>query len=381
VAGRRGAPPATVRLPPVEGSRGLVVALALLSLVAGLALLARGLGAYRAAQRVAGIGTSRIATLAAGEVRLVGVVEAEVLTLVSPLQSASCVYYRSRIRDPDDVRAIFDEERAVGFRLRDASSAIRVFPRGARWDAPLRFDAASDRTGGDPPGLNVNRGASHRPAVEDREAQIAALLTVRRPADPPGEGPGGESSYFSATLGAGGLGLAAPPRRDYEERRLEPGDTVTVVGSALPFGDLDDPAAADRLDPTLALDDPEVAMNLAEARAAGILAASPEEAWGNAAIPGFAIGRPVRAPELDPEADVPALANQEESAAAEAHFVIPAGELVVAATPEHPLAIVAGTPGEAGAREDTKVLLGMAGAALAIAAAVILALALPGTLA
>ena len=33
-------------------------------------------------------------------------------------------------------------------------------------------------------------------------------------------------------------------------------------------------------------DDPEVAGDLAEARAAGLLAATPEEAWGNAAIPG-----------------------------------------------------------------------------------------------
>ncbi len=279
--------------------------LALLGLVGGLALLGRGLRAYRRAGNVAGIGTSRIATLAAGEIRLVGVIEADVLTLVSPLQSVPCVYYRSRIRVPDDVRTIFDEERAVGFRLRDASGAIRVFSRGARWDAPLRFDATSDRSGDDPPGLNVNPGASTRPAVEDRDAAIAALLTVRQPADSPGEGPGGESGLFSASEGAWGLAPAAPPRRDYEERRLEPGDTVTVVGSALPFGDLDDPATADRFDPTLALDDPEVAMNLAEARAAGILAATPEDAWGNAAIPGFAIGRPARAPALDPGASSP----------------------------------------------------------------------------
>ena len=49
-------------------------------------------------------------------------------------------------------------------------------------------------------------------------------------------------------------------------------------------------------------------MNVAEARAAGILRATPEEAWGNAAIPGFGIGRPTRPPELDPGADRPALA-------------------------------------------------------------------------
>jgi hypothetical protein len=364
----------------VEDVGRVVVWLAAIGIVAGLALLARGLGAYRAAQRVAGIGTSRTMSLAAGEVRLVGVVEADIMTLVSPLQSVPCVYFRSRIREGsgDDTRTVLDEERAVGFRLRDASGSIRVFPRDAQWEVPLCFDAASDWSGDDPPGLNLNLGASLRPAVDDREAQIAALLTVRPPVDLPGEGPGGAPGLFSTFVSAGGLALGGPRRRDYEERRLEPGDTVTIVGSALPFGDLDDPVTADRFDPTLALDDPEVAMNLAEARAAGILAATPEEAWGNAAIPGFAIGRPVRAPELDPEADVPSLASGEEAAAAETRFEIPTGELVVASAPERPLAIVVGTPGEAGAREGSKVLLGMAGAALAIASAVILALALPG---
>jgi hypothetical protein len=360
----------------------VVVALALLGLGAGLALLVRGLVAYRAMQRVAGIGTSRITSLAAGEVRLAGVVEADIMTLVSPLQSVRCVYYRSRIREGsgDDTRTILDEERAVGFRLRDATGGIRVFPRGARWDAPLRFDAAADWDGDDPPGLNLNSGASLSPAIDDREAQIAALLTVRAPVDLAGGEPGDAPSLFSTRVAAGGLALAEPRRRDYEERRLEPGDTITIVGSALPFGDLDDPAAADRFDPTLALDDPEVARNLTEARAAGILEATPEEAWGNAAIPGFGIGRPARAPELDPEADLPVLASRAEATAAEVRFEIPPGELVVAAAPEHPLAIMIGSPGEAVKREDAKVLLGMVGAALAIASAVVLALALPGEL-
>jgi hypothetical protein len=354
--------------------------LALLGLVGGLALLGRGLRAYRRAGRVAGIATSRIATLAAGEVRLAGVVEVDVLALVSPLQSVPCVYYRSRIREGsgDDARTVFDEERAVGFRLHDASGTLRVLPGGARWEAPLRFDAATDWTGGDPPGLNVNPGAAHRPAEQDREAQIAALLAVRPPADLPGEGLDGGSSLFASSLGAGGLGGSR--RRDYEERRLEPGDTVTVLGSALPFGDLEAPVGTGPGDPASALDDPEVAMNLAEAREAGILRATPEEAWGNAAIPGFGIGRPTRVPELDPGASVPGLAGGEAAAAAEARFAIPAGELVVAATAEHPLAILAGTPGEARGREEARALLGVAGAALAIVGAVILALTLPGLL-
>ena len=366
----------------MDDARGLLAALSLLGLLGGLALLVRGLGAYRAANRVAGIATSRIATAAAGEVRLVGAVEADVMTLVSPLQGVPCVYYRSRIREGsgNDATTVFAEERAVGFRLRDASGSIRVFPRGARWDAVLRFDAASSWDGEDPPGLAINPGASRRPVVEDREAQVAALLAVRPPADLPGDGLDGEPSLFSEVLRSGGIGSGGSRRRDYEERRLEPGDAVTIIGSALPFGDLDDPAAADRDDPGLALDDPEVAMNVADARAAGILRATPEEAWGNAAIPGFGIGRPTRPPELDPGAASPPLAAPEEAAATEARFEIPAGELVLAAGEEHPLLISAGTPGEARSREDARVLAGLAGAVLAIVSATVLAAVAPGLL-
>ena len=366
----------------MDDTRGLLAALALLGLLGGLALLVRGLGAYRAAHLVAGIGTSRISTVAAGEVRLVGTVDADVMTLVSPLQSVPCVYYRSRIQEGSgsDAATAFADERAVGFRLRDETGTIRVFPRDARWDAPLRFDAASDWDGDDPPGLSINPGSSHRPVLEDRDAQVAALLAIRPPADLPGDDLAGTPSLFSAALRSGGLGSAGPRRRDYEERRLEPGDVVTILGSALPFGDIDDPAAADRYLPAAVLDDPEVAMNVAEARAAGILRGTPGEAWGNAAIPGFGIGRPTRPPELDPEADRPALAPAGEAAAAESRFEIPPGELVLAATGEHPLAISAGTPGEARSRQDAKVLVGLAGAALAIVSATVLALTAPAML-
>jgi hypothetical protein len=346
----------------------LVPALALAGLVGGLLLLGRGIAAYRAAHRVAGIATSRLATVAAGEVRVVGAIEAEIQALVSPLQSIPCVYYRARIREGagSDARAIFEDERAIGFRLRDSSGSIRVFPRGARWDVPLRFDASDGWAGDPPPDLRLNRGPAHRPVVEDRDAQIAALLTVRPAADADGDGAPG-------SLGGPGEG-SGRSRRDYEERRLEPGDVVTVLGTALPFADLADAAAADRHDPSAALDDPEVALNLAEARAAGILRATPEEAWGNAAIPGFGIGRPARAPELDPDADVPPLVEPAALAAAEARFEIPPGELVLAAAPDHPLAILAGTPGDAHARESGRVLAGLAGAGLAIVSAVALAL-------
>ena len=153
---------------------------------------------------------------------------------------------------------------------------------------------------------------------------------------------------------------------------------MTIVGSAVPFGDIEDPATADRDDPARALDDPEVARSLAEAREAGILANSPEDAWGNAAIPGFGVGRPTRAPELDPEARPMPVAPTGAEAAAAAVFDIPPGELVVAAVPGSPLVVRIGSPGEAVARDQGALTLGLVGAVIAIASALVLALAAQG---
>ena len=103
------------------------------------------------------------------------------MTLVSPLQSVPCVYYHARILEDRgrERTTTLDEERAVGFLLRDASGTLRVFPRGARWDAPTCFDEQSGWTGDDPPSLNLNRGSGVTSATLDRDAAIAALLTVR----------------------------------------------------------------------------------------------------------------------------------------------------------------------------------------------------------
>jgi len=369
------------------------MAIAIAGIAGGLFLLVRGLVAYRAGETVRGTGTSRIESLAAGEVRLVGTIEPGPVTLVSPLQSVPCVYYHARIIEDRgrERTATLDEERAVGFLLRDATGTLHVFPRGARWDAPECFNEQSDWSGGDPPGLNRNRGARFTSSTLDRDAAIAALLTVRSPDggdsdEPRGildggalaalTGSGGEGHLVAgAGGGAGGLGTG---RRRYEERRLAPGDVVTIVGSVLPFGDIDDPATADRDDPTLALDDPEVAMNLAEARKAGLLLGSPEEAWGNAAIPGFGIGRPASAPNLDPAARPLPIAPAGAAVAAAAIFDIAPGELVVAAVPGSPLVVRAGSPGEAVARDRGSLTLGLVGAVIAIAAALVLALAIQG---
>ncbi len=360
----------------MEGSEVQFAALLSAGVLAGLWLLARGMGGYRTAVRISDTGTSRIATLAAGEVRVSGRIETAEVLLISPLQSAPCVYYRSTIEsgdddigDPDDVV----EERAVGFRVVDESGDVRVFPRGARWDAPVRFDDGTGTFGEEPAGLSMRTGSAVAPAEIDREAAIAALLTVR-----PAAGMADDDLGDGSLLG-GFAGGAARRRRRFREARLAPGDVVTVIGRAVPFSDLADPTEADAASGSgLATDDPEVAADLAEARAAGLLADDPEEAWGNAAIPGFGIGRPVRPPELDADADALPMGSAEDAARIERRFTIGPHTLVLASAPDVPLLIAHGLPGVAADRNQDLFVIGLLGAVLAIGSALGLALVLSG---
>ena len=343
-----------------------VSALAGLGIAAGLWLLVRGMGGYRTAARIGDTSTSLIGSIAAGEVRLSGVIEAAEATLVSPLQSVPCVYYHSTAQGDDgltDAMADFSEERAVGFRVRDATGSIRVFPRGARWDAPVCFDDATSTMGDEPPGLDLRTGSAIAGVEVDRAAAIAALLTVH---------PGDDDDIHPRLRG-----MSSGRGRHYTERRLAVGDAITVVGRAMPFGDLADPAEADvAIGADLGADDPEVAANIAEARAAGILVADPEDAWGNAAIPGFGIGRPTRPPDLDPEADRPVLGPAADEARAARRFTIDPETLVLASAPDVPLLIAYGVPGAAVERQQHRFVIGLLGAVMAIASALALAVSL-----
>ncbi len=359
-----------------------LLALCLFGIAGGLFLLWRGFGGYRAAVTVGDTSTSMIDSLAAGEVRITGTIEPGEVTLISPLQSVPCVWYRSSVQASgrDDLQT-FNEERAVGFQVHDVNTSIRVFPARARLDVADRFSGRSGVMGDPPVGLNPRAGGPYGPAVGpdggtplDREAAIAALLTVRRP-DPDAVDLGDDAS----PLGWAGKGGG----REYREARLEVGDVVTVVGSALPFGHLPDPFGADRMerssDPLVGLDDPVVAAQLALARANGTLL-SPEEAWGNAAIPGFGIGRPVREPELDPGAHRAAVAPEEREREAVARFHIAPDTLVIAATDESPLLIAEGAPAAVVAREQDRFLVGLLGAVIAVGSAIAGALILGGQL-
>ncbi len=161
---------------------------------------------------------------------------------------------------------------------------------------------------------------------------------------------------------------------------MEAGETVTIVGAARPYRDLEAELAA-----SIAEDDPELESDLAAARASGRLAATPEEAWGNAAIPGFGIGQPTRPPELDPDADEPPTPSPAEAEAAEAEaearFVIGPDELVIGQPEgEGQLVVYPGTPSDAVERERYTLLVGLLGAVLAIGAAMLVAAQLSGVL-
>jgi hypothetical protein len=343
-----------------------VTILAGAGVVAGLVLLARGLAGYRSVVRVGDVSTSPIDSLAAGEVRISGVIESAEMTLISLLQSVPCVYYKATIGSGGNRRTAdsgYTEERSIGFRVRDETGALRVFPRGARFDAPVRFGGETGLAGDEPAGLDVRRGGSTQVGEIDRTLAAAALLEVQDPGD--------------ASLPPGLRDRRG--RRTYRETRLVPGEAVTIVGLALPFSDLGDPDGADvGLGPDTLSDDPEVAADLAEAQATGSLADDPAMAWGNAAIPGFGIGRPVAVPDLDPAANRLPIADADEAARVTRTFEIPPETLVMAASAEVPLLIAYGVPGAVVERGQMQFTVGLLGAVLAIVSAMVVAIDLSG---
>ncbi len=342
-----------------------VAAVSSVGIAGGLALLGRGMRGHGMATRIADTSTSAIASIAAGEVRVSGVVQAAEVTLVSRLQSVPCVYYRAVVDDDGEGttgRGGTVEEQAVGFRVRDDSGELRVFPRDARIEAPERWRDRSGALGEQPAGLALRTAGPFRSAEPDTAAQIEDLLRVHVREAP--------SDGWAAT----GRGA-----RSYREARLEPGDVVTVVGQALPFGDLGDPTGADLgMGAGGLADDPEVAMDLAEAGEAGALADDPAAAWGNAAIPGFGIGRPARPATIDPDAHPLPLGDAADAARVERTFEIPPDTLVVAAVPDGPLLIAYGSPAAATERQQARFLVGLLGAVLAIGSAMVFAVMLDG---
>ena len=352
----------------------------LVGLVGGIILFARGLVAYRRDRLISSVATSTLDGIAAGEVRVSGVVEPIDGTLISPLQSVPCVWYKSLVETTgDNSRVLMAEERSREFRIKDEHDEIRVVPRGARWEIRPVFDERTSWTGAEPAGLKRRTGASFTTAERDpdamteleREAAAQALLTVQRQAatTPADDWDAGGGSFFAASKSEG---------RHYQEARLEPGQTVTVLGQAWPWGEVQEVVLAWNPSDNVERD---MAEDLAAARASGELADSPQEAWGNAAIPGFGIGEPTTRPELHPEAlapDVPEDPSVHEDALAK--YDIPDEELVLSRGLRGGMAVYLGAPERATTHHDEAFLLGVAGGAMAAISTFALAAMLTGTL-
>ncbi len=339
--------------------------LAALGFVVGVTLFARGMVAYRRGAVVSSIATSTADALAAGEVRLTGTVEPLAMTLVSPLQSQPCVWYHGRIveREGRSERVVLDEQRGLDFALRDGTGTVRIVPRHLHAELEPAFDGATDLFGGDPPGLLRRTGPSSAAVPElDRQAAIADLLTVKPPMREEASEPG--------SLLVGALGGQVATRRHYTEYRIEPGEQITVLGFARPYGQID-PSNSDA-----ASDDPVIAQDVAAARAAGTLAQSPRserEAWGNLAIPGFGIGRPTEQPALDPGVHPPLPADPATAKRAQQIFAVSPETLVVTTDQSRQLTVYAGSPAAATGFDRAAYLRGLAGVALAVVSVLVIA--------
>jgi hypothetical protein len=200
-----------------------------------------------------------------------------------------------------------------------------------------------------------------------------ALLTVQRPVEATaGEGWSAPDGNWSM-----GVGIAPSRGRRYREARLEPGETVTIIGQALPWGDIKD--ALHAWDPSTNVE-MAIAEDVARARDLGTLAASPEEAWGNAAIPGFGIGAPTAEPELDERARQIEAQGEDAHKEALAKYDIPEEELVLSRGHTGDMAVYMGGPKEAVMHHDFAFALGVMGALMAVLCALGLGAILNGTL-
>jgi hypothetical protein len=350
-------------------------------LVGGLVLFVRGLVAYRRDRLISSVASSSLDGIAAGEVRVTGVVEPIDQTLISPLQSQPCVWYRARVETTgDNSRILYDEEKSQEFRISNETGQIRVVPRGARWELGTIFDERTSFTGAEPAGLQRRTGAAYAAFRErdpdemtdiERQSAAQALLTVQRPT-------ASVADDWEQSAGAFGINVGNQGSRRYREARLEPGQTVTILGQAWPWGDVHEGLL--KWNPSSNIE-ADIAGDLAHARATGTLAASPEEAWGNAAIPGFGIGTPTEQPELDDRAHQPDVPDDDVAHEdALEKYDIPDEELVLSRGFKGGMAIYAGLAKEATQHHDFAFLVGVIGAVMAVLCALGLGAIITGTL-
>ena len=355
-----------------------LLALAGGGVIGGMVLLGRGFAGYREAARISDTSPSRIASIAVGEVLVSGVVEAG---RADP-----------RLAAPERaVRVLPGADRRAGRRRRNGR-----LPRGGGGRIP---DPRRQR--------RASRVSARRPVRRPgplRGANGCARGDAVRPPHPVGPGlrtgPGSRVPDRGAPDGPAGRRRAARRRRrPMAGLRLRPSrgraaraelhrgtDRARRGRHGHRPGDALRSARGPRRrrTPTTRLcslaNDPEIAADLAAARAAGTLASDPEEAWGNAAIPGFGIGRPVREPELDDAATDLPLATPDDAARFKRTFEIAPDALILAASPDARSSSPSARRRSRPAARSASSSLGLLGAVVAIGSAMALALMLGGGL-
>ncbi len=136
--------------------------------VGGIVLFVRGLIAYRRDRLISSVATSSLDGIAAGEVRVSGVVEPIEQTLISPLQSKPCVWYRARVETTgENSHVLMDEEKIAGVPHPKRDGAIRVVPRGARWEIGIAYDERTSLAGAEPADLRRRTGAAYELSPRD----------------------------------------------------------------------------------------------------------------------------------------------------------------------------------------------------------------------
>ena len=270
-----------------------------LGIAFGLALLARGMAGQRRAARIGDTASSTISAIAVGEVRISGVVEPAELTLTSPLQSRTCVYYRAKVeRVEGRLRADRPRRGACGRlpgprreRRRPGLPARRPVPRPGRVQGG---DELHGRRAARAPASGTGsafQAGLHRPRDPDRRAADGPPAGRSRDADDRG------LDGRARTLALSDAGQARLSRgADRAGRRRDDRRAWRC-----PFDQLADPTGADsvtgeraRRRPA-AIADPEIAADLAEARAAGLLETDPPGGLGQRRDPGLRDRPPVAA--------------------------------------------------------------------------------------
>ena len=226
-------------------------------------------------------------------------------------------------------------------------------------------------------------GPARRPRLDHRgaagERQHAERPGVRRAATRRSAGtpPSPRCSRFARPSPTPLDDLPGGPQRGrrYVEARLEAGDVVTVVGTALPFGHLADPDGADRHGPARRPAARPRRSRGGDEHRRGARGRDPHDArgcLGQRRDPGVrhrATGARAGAGRRRGGAD--ARPRTRRPRRWSGRWDLEPDLLVVAAAPDAPLLIAGGAPDEVVAREEGRFLVGLLGAVLAIGSAIV----------